>query len=150
MLLLIKEQGNRFLHFVLYFNSAFVIYIMENLGRDTAVFGVPMLTISTGLFLALLAVEGTKIFLRKRTDSLISTPFEYLVLLIVIAVPLLPTAYTGQYHLLTVAAKSVIMFTAYQLVLMRQVKKNRKIILATFIALLVFIAKYLLANGFQL
>lgn len=150
LLLLVKQQESMFLQFVIYFNSAFVIYLMENFGRNTTLFGLPLLTLSNGLFLCLLVVEGAKIFLRKRTDYLIGTPFEYLVLLIVIAVPLLPTAFTSQYHLLTVAAKSVIMFMAYQLVLIRQVKKNRKIIFATFIALMVFIAKYLLANGSQL
>ncbi|ACM20493.1 UDP-N-acetylglucosamine--undecaprenyl-phosphate N-acetylglucosaminephosphotransferase, putative [Geotalea daltonii FRC-32] len=150
LLLLMKDKEDMFLHFALYLNGAFVIFIMENLGRETTLLGIPLLTISNHLFFSLLAVEGAKIFLRKRTDYLISNPFEYLILLIVIAVPLLPTDFTSRYHLLTVAAKSVIMFVAYRLVLLRQVSKNKKIVFATFIALIIFIAKYLMSNDFQL
>ncbi len=66
---------------------------------------------------------------------------EYLILFIVISTPLLPVDFTGRYHLLTVAGKSVILFAAYKLILTRQARRNRKIIVATLFALLVVALK---------
>jgi len=80
---------------------------------------------------------GVEVFLRRRTRKLMNSPLEYLILFIILSVPLLPDDFTGRYHLLTVAGKSVILFAAYRLILMHQANRNRKIILATLIALLV-------------
>lgn len=134
--------SNVFLPFVLYFCSTFFIYQMENFGRDTILLGIPLLTISNGLFICLMAAEGIKIFLRRNQGLLISSPFEYFILFIVISVPLLPTEYTSKYHLMTVAGKSVILFVAYKLIFMKPVKMNRKILVATSLILLAFIVRF--------
>lgn len=134
--------SNVFLPFVLYFCSTFIIYQMENFGRETILFGIPLLTISNGLFICLMAVTGVKIFLRRNQDLLISSPVEYFILFIVISVPLLPTEYRSKYHLMTVAGKSVILFVAYKLIFMKPVKMNRKILVVTSLILLVFITRY--------
>lgn len=134
--------GNLFLQVVLYISGAFVIFIMENYGRFTELFGVPITVVSNYLFVLLFAAEGGKIFLRRKTKQLISTPFEYFIFFIVISVALMPMEFTAQYHLLTVAGKSVILFVAYKLILMGQTLRNRKIILATTAALTVLVLRY--------
>lgn len=135
--------SNVFLPYVLYFCSTFIIYQMENFGRETMLFGIPLLTISNGFFICLMAVEGVKIFMRRSQGLLMSTPFEYFILFIVISVPLLPSEYTSKYHLMTVAGKSVILFVAYKLIFMKPVKMNKKILVVTSLILLVFIVRYL-------
>lgn len=137
-----QRWSNAFLPFVLYFSSTFIIYQMENFGRESILLGIPLLTISNGLFICLMAVEGAKIFLRRNQGLLMSTPFEYFILFIVISVPLLPSEFTSKYHLMTVAGKSVILFVAYKLIFMKPVKMNKKILVVTSLVLLVFIVKY--------
>jgi predicted tellurium resistance membrane protein TerC len=59
--------------------------------------------------------------------------------------PLLPPQFTGQFHLLAVAAKSVILFVGFKLILMRQMKRNRKIILVITLSLLIIAIRFLMA-----
>lgn len=129
--------GNRFLQLVLYFNGAFLVYIMENYGRETVLFGVSLNLISTGLFLLLFVVSGSMLFLRKKSRVLMGSPMEYFILFIVIAIPLLPNEFSSPRHLLTVAAKSLILFLSYKMIFMLNVRRNRKVIVATLLALLV-------------
>jgi UDP-GlcNAc:undecaprenyl-phosphate GlcNAc-1-phosphate transferase len=143
LLFSIDAWGNMLFQFVLYFNAAFIIFMMENYGGDVTIFGIPMLDISNYLFLLLFLVEGVKIYLRKNSGKLIHSPFEYFILFMVISVPLLPTELSGQYHLLTVAGKSVILFIAYKLILMHQIRQNRKIVFATGTALFAFSLRFL-------
>lgn len=143
LLFLTNDWGNRFILFILYFNGAFLIYQIENYGREPLVGGVSPNLLSHGLFLLLFLFCGIKLIIRSRSGELINSPLEYLLLFVVISVPLLPDDFTGRYHLLTVAAKSVILFTAYRMVLMRQAWRNRKIIVATLLALLMVGAKSL-------
>jgi UDP-GlcNAc:undecaprenyl-phosphate/decaprenyl-phosphate GlcNAc-1-phosphate transferase len=137
----IRERVNLFFQVILYLSGAFIIYLLENFGRATTIFGCPLLMISNGLFCTLFLIEGVKIFLRRHSGRMINSPLEYLILLIVISMPLLPVELTQKHHLMTVAAKSVILFVAYKLILMRQARRNRKIILATSIALMVIIVR---------
>ena len=139
-----NDWGNRFFLFVLYFDGAFIIYLMENLGRSTTFFTVPILFCSHLIFLILFILIGIKVFLRKRTAEMFNSPIEYLILFIIISASLLPMEFTSRYHLMTVAGKSVILFAGYKLILMRQTRRNRKIIVATLVALLVLaVKKYL-------
>lgn len=141
LVFLTQDWGNRFLLFILYFDGAFLIYLLENYGRDRVVGWLSLSLFSHVLFLSLLVVCGIKLIIRRRNGELMNSPLEYLLLFIVISVPLLPGDFIGRYHLLTVAAKSVILFTAYRMVLMRQARRNRKIIVATLAALLVISVK---------
>lgn len=127
----------------LYGFSVLLIFALENFGRGAALLGVPLLTISDVLFVMLLIAEGIKILIRKRTSFLIFSPFEYLIMLIVLTVPLLPEAVVEPYNLLMVAAKSVVMFVGFKLVLVRQVKRNRKFILAIMLSMLVMVVFFL-------
>lgn len=144
LLLVGSRWGNSLLQSVIYFSGLISIFIVENYGRQTEFFGCKLIWISHILFACLLVVLGTKVVLRKRVGHLINTPFEYLVLFVVVAVPLLPTDITATFHLMSVAAKSVVIFVAYKLILMRKVSKNIKILVATFIALLVLILRFVL------
>ena len=141
LLFMTGRRENRFLLFILYFDGAFIIYQMENLGRAFTVLSIPVLVLSHGAFLLLFVLTGVKVFMRNRTGEMIGSPIDYLILFIVLSVPLLPMAFTSRYHLLTVAGKSVILFLAYKLILMRQARRNRKIIVATLAALLFIVVK---------
>jgi len=134
-------RSNVCLLVVLYFCSIFIIYQMENFGRDTMLLGIPLLTISNAFFICLIAAEGIKIYLRRQGLITISSHFEYFLLFIAISVPLLPHDFASKYHLLTVAGKSVILFIAFKLIFMKSVKMNRKFLLATYMILLTFIVK---------
>jgi hypothetical protein len=111
------------------------------MGRSITFFQVPLLYFSHLIFFVLFLMVGIKVFMRNRTGEMLSSPIEYLILFIVISVPLFPTEFTHRYHLMTVAGKSVILFAAYKLTLMRQARRNRKIIVATLFALLIVTVK---------
>lgn len=106
--------------------------------------GMRLLDVSNGLFLALLLIAALKIWVRKRTLRLVASPFEYLLMLIVLSVPLVPKELTIHLHLLVVAAKSVILFVGFKLVLMRKVEHNRKILLAVVGSCLIVVLRDLL------
>lgn len=133
---------NTLLQVYIYVSGFFLIFIMGNYGRDELLLGIPLVYYSHALFLLLLVCLGIKIFIRKRASHLIVFPFEYLIMLIVLAAPMLPQDFTGRYHLMTVAAKSVILFLAFKLILMRQPRRNRKIILAIAVSTLVLAVRY--------
>jgi UDP-GlcNAc:undecaprenyl-phosphate/decaprenyl-phosphate GlcNAc-1-phosphate transferase len=130
-----NDWSNRFLQFVLYFNGAFLVYVVENYGRDTVMAGLRLNQVSMYLFIALFFVSGGLLFLRKKSRLLMSSPMEYFILFIVIAVPLLPDNFTGPRHLLTVAGKSMILFLSYKMIFMLKARRNRKVIVATLLAL---------------
>lgn len=136
--------GNSLLQSVIYFSGLISVFIIENYGRETEFAGCHLIWISHSLFACLFVTIVIKVVLRKRIGHLINTPFEYLILFVVVAVPLLPTDITAKFHLMSVAAKSVVLFVAYKLILMRQARKNRKILAGTFIALLALILRFLL------
>ena len=130
-----KDWSNRFLQFVLYFTGGFLVYVMENYGRDTVMAGVRLNQLSMYLFIALFLVSGGLLFLRKKSRLLLGSPLEYFILFTVIAIPLLPPAFTGPWHLLTVTAKSLILFLSFKLIFMLEARRNRKVIIATLLAL---------------
>jgi len=139
-----KGWGDSLLQSVVYFSGLISIFIIENYGRQTELAGFNLILISHSLFACLLAAVVIKIIMRKRIGHLVNTPFEYLILFFVVAVPLLPADISSQFHLMSVAAKSVILFVAYKLTLMRQIHSNRKILAATFIALLALVLRFTL------
>lgn len=137
----IQDWGNRFLHVIIYLDGAYLVYLVENFGRLPLVGALTLNSVSHWLFLLLFACCGLKIYIDRRSRVLMHSPLEYLLLFIVISVPLLPAEFTAHYHLLTVAAKSVILFAAYRIVLLQRARRNRRIIVATLMALLVVAAK---------
>ena len=130
-----NDWSNRFLQFVLYFNAAFLVYVVENYGRATLIAGVELRMVSMYVFAALFFLSGTLLFIRKKSRHLMNSPLEYFILFIVISIPLLPSSFSGPQHLLTVAGKSLILFLSYKLIFMLNVRRNRKVIIATLLAL---------------
>jgi UDP-GlcNAc:undecaprenyl-phosphate GlcNAc-1-phosphate transferase len=132
-----KDRKGHFLDFVLYFNGAFVIYLMQNSAENVRLFGIPLLTVSNVIFGLLLLAGMALAAIRANPTAVFSTPLEYLIIFLVISVPLLPEPFRQQHHLLMVAGKSVILFIAMKLVLKPRAQRNRKIITAALITLLV-------------
>jgi UDP-GlcNAc:undecaprenyl-phosphate GlcNAc-1-phosphate transferase len=143
LVFLTNDWGNRFLLFVLYFDGAFIIYLVENMGRYIHFSHFPLNLFSHLVFLVLFLIVGAEAVLRNRIGEMISSPIDYLIFFLIVSVPLMPNDFTRQYHLLTVAGKSIILFGAYKLILMRQARRNRKVIAATLLALLVAALKVL-------
>jgi hypothetical protein len=112
-----------------------LVFALENYGQDEMLLGLSLPAISNILFLLLFICEVGKITFRKWSARIIVSPFEYLVVLIVLSMPLLPTSITDHYNLMLVAAKALILFVGFKLVLMRQVRRNRKILLAIVISI---------------
>lgn len=137
LLFLTKDWSNRFLQFTLYFSGAFLLYVVENFGRETVLAGVELRLLSMYLFFALFLLCGTLLFLRKKSRLLMHSPMEYLILFMVIAIPLLPTSLTSPHHLLTVTGKALILAISYKMIFMLEVRRNRKVIVATLVALFV-------------
>lgn len=130
-----RSWGHIFLQFVLYFDGAYIIYQMENLGRYSDPFGISLNLVSHGIFFFLLLVICLKALIRFRTIRLFNSPLDYLIFFIVISVPLLPRELVAPHHLLTVAGKSIILFAAYK-ILMREVEQHRRLVFITLVVLL--------------
>lgn len=128
--------ANTLLQASLYLSGAFIISELEMHARELELFGVSLHLVSHALFFVLLLLVVIKIFIRQRITKLVSSPFEYFIYFVVVFIPMLPENLTAPAHLLTVAGKSVILFAAYKLLLMRQIRRNRKIILVTCLVLL--------------
>ena len=126
----------------IYTSGVIMIFAMENLGHDEVLPGVPLKAFSHLLFLLLFCCVLATIALRNRASKLLVSPFEYLIMLIVLSTPLLPVELTSRYHLLTVAAKSVLLFVGFKLVLMRQMQRNRKVIFAIMFASAFMLVKF--------
>jgi hypothetical protein len=140
-----QPWSNQILQIFIYTSGCLLLFMTENYGRHILVFDIQLTTISNILFALLLISAAGKIFLRNRSGHLLVSSFEYLIVFIVICMPLLPPQFTGQFHLLTVAAKSVILFVGFKLILMRQMKRNRKIILVISLSLLIIAMRYFMA-----
>jgi UDP-GlcNAc:undecaprenyl-phosphate/decaprenyl-phosphate GlcNAc-1-phosphate transferase len=130
------ESSNLFLQITVYFNAAFLVFVVENDGRVSEIAGITLNLVSTALFLILIACIGMLLFLRKKSKSLMESPLEYFLLFIVITIPLLPDYFIQPNHLLTVAGKSMLLFVGMKLVFLLKTKRNRKIIGATVLGLL--------------
>ncbi|MFA4837400.1 MAG: hypothetical protein WC749_15195, partial [Dehalococcoidia bacterium] len=127
----------------IYLAGSFMIFVVENYGREDLLPGIALNHISHLLFFILLVSVGLKVFIRKRVAQLIVVPIEYLIMLIVLCVPMLPSDFTSSYHLMTVAAKSVVMFVGLKLILMHDDPlRNRKILLTVAVSSLVLAIRY--------
>jgi UDP-GlcNAc:undecaprenyl-phosphate/decaprenyl-phosphate GlcNAc-1-phosphate transferase len=133
------DWTNHFLQIVICINGSFLIFVVENCENYMLFAGVPLKLVSALLFTGLFLCFGTLLFLRKKSKLLIKSPLEYFGLFIVISIPLLPSTFTHSTHLLTVAGKSLVLFFSYKMVMLLNVRRNRKIIVATMVSLL-FIA----------
>lgn len=118
--LLRRDWRKRLILGNIYLLGGIFIFALENFGRQQELMGLPLHYLSHAIFLALLVCEGTKIFFRKRASILIVSPFDYLLMLIVLSAPLLPLSFSSQFHLLTVTAKTVIFLVGTKLVLKRR------------------------------
>lgn len=133
-----RSWSSPLLLIALYLTGAYLLFEMENFGRSVTIAGVSLLPLSAVLFVLLSLLIGVKIYLSKRFSILMNSAFEFFVLLAVIFIPLLPDEITAPYHLLTVAGKSIIIFVAYKLILIsNEARRNRVVILASMLALLV-------------
>lgn len=144
LMLMTRDLGNRFLHVVIYADGAFIVFLVENFGRGTLLAGQTLNMISNGLFLLLFICCGVKLYIDRRSRDLMQSPLEYLLFFMVISVPFFPLEFTSHYHLLTVMAKLVILFASYRMLLVQKIVRNRRIIAATLLALLVVAVKGLL------
>jgi UDP-GlcNAc:undecaprenyl-phosphate GlcNAc-1-phosphate transferase len=130
------DSSNMFLNITLYFNAAFLIFIVENDGRAVELAGVPLHLVSSAFFAVLFVCSGVLLLLRKKSKLLIDSPLEYFILFIAITIPLLPDYFIQPIHLLTVAGKSMVLFLGFKMVFLLKTRRNRKIISATVLALL--------------
>lgn len=142
LIILTRDWGNRFLHLVVYLDGAVLIFLIENYGRDSSLADLVSINIlSNGLFFILMLCCGLKLYVERRTRGLMQSPLEYLLFLSVVTIPFLPEEFIRSYHLLTVGAKAVILFTTYRIVLIHKGRRSRWIITATLLALLTVAVK---------
>jgi UDP-GlcNAc:undecaprenyl-phosphate/decaprenyl-phosphate GlcNAc-1-phosphate transferase len=121
------------------------VLVIENFGRDDTLVGLPLNDLSSILLLILFVLVVVKILVRHRLRRLIVYPVEYLVMLIVLSVPLLPHSVTAPFHLFSVTAKSLILFVGFKLVLTRQTQNNYMIILLIVVSALVLVLTRMLS-----
>ncbi|GFO69232.1 hypothetical protein GMLC_28110 [Geomonas limicola] len=129
------DQGNFFLQILIYFNGAFLIYVVENSGREVELLDVPVTFVSNFLFAMVLVCVLILLMLRKKTKFLMDSPLEYFILFIAVTIPLLPTSFIAPVHLLSVAGKSMILFLGLKMVVLLEARRNRKILAATILSL---------------
>lgn len=138
---LTKDVSNRFLHSVIYMEGAFLVFIVENYGRRPIADMISLHQLSHVFFIVIFICCGLKIFLDRKLMQLMDSPLDFLLFFTVISIPILPESFIAPFHLLTVAAKSVILFTAFRLVLMEKVRRNRRVLFATMLVLLLLFLK---------
>lgn len=141
VLLMSRDWGNPFLHFIIYFDGAYLLFLVENFGRATYFSGLSLLYLSHALLFVLMLCCALRLYIDRRSRDLMHSPLEYLLFFLVVSVPLLPPEFSQHYHLLTVMAKTVILFAAYRLVQLRKGRRHRRIIVTTLLALLVVAVK---------
>lgn len=137
LLFLTHDRRNHFLLFILYFDGAFLIYLVENYGKHPLARNMALNDFFHWLFVLLFLICGIKLFIRRRIGGLMQSPLEYLLFFIVASVPLLPAEYTVSHHFPTVAAESAILFTACRMLLMRRSGRNGQFVVAIPVALFV-------------
>ena len=130
------DWSNHFLQIVICINGSFLIFVVENSGDLIVCAGLPLKHLSALIFVCLFVCFGLLVILRKKTKLLINSPLEYFGLFIVISIALFPSSFTASTHLLTAACKSMVLFFSYKMFLVLNVRRNRKIIVATMGALL--------------
>lgn len=128
----------------IYSAGFFMIFIMVNFGKNDLLLGLPLTSYSYGLFLLLMICAGIKIVIREKASRLLVSPLEYLVLLIVLSTLLMPASLTDSYHLMAVAAKSIIFFYGFRIILSKKIKQNRYIILVMILTSFGLSARFLL------
>lgn len=138
---LTNDVSNRFLHSVIYLEGAFLVFIIENYGRRPMADMISLHQLSHIIFIVIFICCGLKIFLDRKLRELMDSPLDFLLFFTVISIPILPASFTGPFHLLTVAAKSVILFAAFRLVLMEKARRNRRVLFATMLSLLLLCVK---------
>lgn len=134
--------GDMLIQSFIYFSSAFFIFMLENNGGEAVFLGCSLNQVARVILLLLFILVSVKIFFRNRASKLMVSPFEYLIMLVALSVPLLPKDISVHYHMPIVAAESILLFVGFKLVLMRQMKQNRKIILAMAFSSLVLTVRY--------
>jgi UDP-GlcNAc:undecaprenyl-phosphate/decaprenyl-phosphate GlcNAc-1-phosphate transferase len=130
------DSSNRFLQIIIYFNGAFLIFIVENSGPAFELGGVPLGKFSNLMFVVLLGSCVVLLLLRTKSKLLMDSPLEYFILFIAITIPLLPNYFSAPVHLLTVAGKSMVLFLGFKMVFLLETRRNRKVIAATMLGLL--------------
>lgn len=141
VLVMTRDWGNRFLQIIIYADSAYLLFLIENFGRSSGLAGLSLSIVSHGLFLLLLFCCGLRFYIDRRSRNLMHSPLEYLLFFLVVSVPLLPTEFLLRYHLLTVMAKTVILFAAFRMVQLHSGRRHRRIVTATLLTLLVVAVK---------
>lgn len=132
LLLWERRWADDFLYFAIYFASA-VILLVNNFYPLEYNYGGGVYYLQplyNGIFMVLAGLVAFEIFLARRTEVLLSTPLEFFILVIALAVPLLPQELIGSYKLGAVGIKSITLFLGYKVLLMKTVKKNRRTIVA--------------------
>ena len=120
----------------LYVGGAFMIYLADQSAGSGAAAGWHMPALLNLLFglMAVLVVVSIRL---SRNEPFQITPLDYLMVLAVLTVPNLPEVQVGGFSLGTMAAKIIVLFFAYELILSRLSQRMRQYGLA---ALWVFLA----------
>jgi UDP-GlcNAc:undecaprenyl-phosphate GlcNAc-1-phosphate transferase len=141
VLVMTRDWGNPFLYFIIYVDGAYLLFLLENFGRTSHIAGFSLLSLSHALFLLLLLCCGLRLYIDRRSRNLMHSPLEYLLFFLVVSVPLLPAEFLQRYDLLTVMAKTVILFAAYRMVQLRKGRRHRRVVVVTLLTLLVVAVK---------
>lgn len=131
-----RAWRDRLLLVLLYLVAAVLVFRQVNYSQDAWLLGGRYHLVANSGYLLLAVAVLVKGAMRKRFGRLVDRPFEYLLLLVALTVPLLPHELTGQWHLTAVVAKCLVLFAALKLVVIRKTVNNRKILFAMAVALL--------------
>jgi UDP-GlcNAc:undecaprenyl-phosphate GlcNAc-1-phosphate transferase len=118
----------------LYIGGIFMIYLAD---QPTMITGLPIHTI-LNLFFGLMAILVVVSIRLNREQPFQTTPLDYLVVLVALVVPNLPEIRIGELSLGLLAAKIIVLFFAYELLLSRLSEKITQYGLASLWVLLAF------------
>ncbi|MCB1043898.1 MAG: undecaprenyl/decaprenyl-phosphate alpha-N-acetylglucosaminyl 1-phosphate transferase [Acidobacteria bacterium] len=128
-----SENGESFLIFTLFFLAAMVVVVTEHLlRRHHDFFGLPFQSIDTLVFWILVVGVFGKIVFRKSKELVLTTPLEFFIFLMLVAMAFVPKEIQLEFGLVRIILRSLILFLAFKIILLAKLRSRRPaMVLAT-------------------
>lgn len=117
------ENGESFLIFTLFFLATMVVVVTEHLlGNEHAFFALPFQAMESVVFWMLVLGVFGKIIFRKSKELVLTTPLEFFIFLMLVAMAFVPKEIQVEYGLARVVIRSLFLFLSFKIILLAQVK----------------------------
>lgn len=127
----------------IYFTGVFFVFITTDYGKNEFILGISLPDCSNYLFIFLTISVCLKVVIRKKFNILVVSPFDYLITFISLSVPLIPATLIDEYNFTLIAAKSVILLIGFKLVVTKDIRANKFIVLSIILTSLILLIRHI-------